>query len=170
MAASRRAGSCGLRRAGIVCMKTGVSQPAKNVAVTAGYRHTEGRLRGFQFREHWQEYARVLADLRLTCPPAMPVIVRTSRLPSYLAGCCRRYETRFVIQLNADMGEIQAVETLLHEWAHAVSWHYRLDTMMERGEYTREEWDQISHDAAWGCAYAQVWRAYVQGLADDAAA
>jgi len=57
----------------------------------------------------------VLAGLRRECLPAHPVVVRASWLPETILGQCLRRDKRFVVQLNRDLGEPQAVEVLCHE-------------------------------------------------------
>jgi hypothetical protein len=92
----------------------------------------------------------------------MPVIVRTSWLPDTLLGQCIRRAKRFVVLLNSEMAEEQAVEVLCHEWAHALAWNYSLDRLTQLPDLDPTEFDQASHDEAWGCAYARVWRAYLE--------
>ncbi len=41
----------------------------------------------------------------------------------------------------------EAIETLLHEWAHALVWTYR-------------EVDRVEHRDEWGLAYARIYSAY----------
>lgn len=60
------------------------------------------------------------------------------------------------------MNEGQAVETLLHEWAHALAWNYSLDRMARDPDVDRELFEAASHDEAWGCAYSRVWRAHME--------
>lgn len=103
----------------------------------------------------------VLAGLRKHCPAAMPVVVRTSWLPSDMLGRCARRKSRFVIQLNAALTEHDAIETLLHEWAHALAWSFSLDRLARTPRLSPLKFEQASHDEAWGCAYSRVWRAYL---------
>jgi hypothetical protein len=112
-------------------------------------------------RPGWHTFRTVLAGLRQRCPTAMPVIVRTSWLPATILGQCIRRPHRFVVQLNGRMEEDQAVEVLCHEWAHALAWNYSLDRMARSLNLDPAEFDRASHDEAWGCAYARVWRAYL---------
>lgn len=65
----------------------------------------------FVNRPSWREFQTVLADLRRECTPALPVIVRASWLPETILGQCLRRDKRFVVQLNRDLGEPQAVRT-----------------------------------------------------------
>jgi hypothetical protein len=119
-----------------------------------------GRNDSFLKRPGWREFRRVLVALREFCPPAKPVVVRTSWLPPDVLGECRRTASRFVIRLNNRLRQDQAVETLLHEWAHGLAWNYALDQLARMPRITPAEFDRASHDEAWGCAYSRVWRVY----------
>jgi len=55
-----------------------------------------------------------------------------------------------------------AVETLLHEWAHAVAWNFTLDAMTQLPDVDRDLFEAEAHGEAWGCAYARVWRTYLK--------
>lgn len=123
-----------------------------------------GAPRGFAHRPGWNDFREVLAGLRQTCPAAHPVIVRASWLPKNLLGQCVRRDSRFVIRLNNRMGQEQAIDTLLHEWAHALAWNFSLDRLARQKDIDREEFDLASHDETWGCAYSRVWRAYTTFL------
>ena len=107
--------------------------------------------------DEWQEYNYELAALRKRCPPAMPVLVKFSKLPGDQLGKCARRRTRFVIHLNSEMSQYQAIDVLIHEWAHALAWNYSLDKLVNSAS-SRELFDAVSHDEAWGCAYSRVWR------------
>lgn len=118
----------------------------------------------FLRRPSWIIFKRVLAGLRRYCPVAMPVVVRTSRLSSDILGRCARRKTRFVIALNANMNEHDAVETLIHEWAHALSWNLVLDRLSQQDSVDPQDFQEASHDEAWGCAYSRVWRVYIRRI------
>ena len=104
----------------------------------------------------------MLAGLRDQCPTAMPVVVRTSWLPDTILGQCIRRRHRFVVRLNDQMSEPQAVEVLCHEWAHALAWNYSLDRLAKTPGLDPVEFERACHDEAWGCAYSRVWRAYLE--------
>jgi hypothetical protein len=87
--------------------------------------------------------------------------VRASWLPKTGLGQCVRREKRFVVQLNRDLGEPQAVEVLCHEWAHALAWNFSLDRLSKLRGLDPVVFERASHDEAWGCAYSRVWRAYL---------
>ena len=98
----------------------------------------------FVNRPGWREFQTVLAGLRRECPPALPVVVRASWLPETILGQCLRRDKRFVVQLNRDLGEPQAVEVLCHEWAHALAWNFSLDRLTRTPEITPFEFDRFS--------------------------
>jgi hypothetical protein len=133
--------------------------PAVQVAAVASNPQTSSFLR----RPGWESFRAVLTDLRSRCPAAMPVVIRAAWLPDNLLGECVRRRHRFVVRLNDQMGEDQAIEVLCHEWAHALAWNYSLDQLANVPDLDPAEFDRASHDEAWGCAYARVWRAYLEG-------
>ena len=123
---------------------------------------TGAHSRSFVNRPGWREFQTVLAGLRRECPPALPVVVRASWLPETILGQCLRRDKRFVVQLNRDLGEPQAVEVLCHEWAHALAWNFTLDRLSKMRGLDPAVFDRACHDEAWGCAYSRVWRAYLE--------
>jgi len=111
----------------------------------------------------FSEYKATIKKLKEKCPPAFPVSVRRQKLKeldgTWLDGACSLRDEKFYIQISNKLGEQLAVETLLHEWSHTLAWNYRHDVVCYSG--TTEEWDKASHDANWGIAYAEVYRAYM---------
>jgi len=135
---------------------------ARRTLAGSGRDSSDGAARvSFLSRPHWGAFRSVLAGLRKHCPAAMPVIVRTSRLRDDTLGRCARRKSRFVIMLNSALIEHEAVDTLLHEWAHALSWHLVLDRLAKDPALDPEVFQKASHDELWGCAYSRVWRAYI---------
>ena len=121
----------------------------------------------FVNRPGWREFQTVSAGLRRECPPALPAVVRASWLPETVLGQCLRREKRFVVHLNRNLGEPQAVEVLCHEWAHALAWNFSLDRLAKTPGINPVEFDRACHDEAWGCAYSRVWRAYLEADRTD---
>ena len=117
--------------------------------------------KNFSGRPEFEHFREVLARLRKNCPAAKPVVVRTAWLPPTTLGECSRRRERFVIRLNRHQSQEQAVETLCHEWAHALAWSYSLDKLARDPHVTSEQFEQASHDEARGCAYSKVWRAHL---------
>jgi hypothetical protein len=110
----------------------------------------------------FSHFKQVLAHLRETCPAAKPVIVRTSWLPNGNLGECIRRPERFVIKLSDKLNETLAVETLLHEWSHALAWNFTLDALARNPHVDREKFEAEAHGEAWGCAYSRVWREFLK--------
>lgn len=102
----------------------------------------------------------VLRMLRRECQVARPIRVVSKDLNrEKLCGCCVAYldisgkVSRFVLEIDSNLSPVTAIDTLLHEWAHAL--------------------DQVSngvigepHRSSWGKCYARVWRAYVAKIID----
>ena len=109
---------------------------------------------------NWPHFHGVVRGLRGLLPAAFPIIVRSARLPSDTLGCCHRTDERFVIRLADRLSQPEAVEVLLHEWAHALSWNHSLDKLAEAPDLDRDAFEDASHDGAWGLAYAKTWRLY----------
>ena len=118
------------------------------------------RRQSFLKRQGFDEFRRVVVELREWCPTGKPVVVRTAWMPPSILGECIRRPARFVIRLNNQLDEQGAIETVLHEWAHAMAWSYSLDSLAKRPDVDRNEFERACHDEAWGCAYSRVWRAY----------
>ena len=114
----------------------------------------------FLTRKGFDEFRRVVSRLRKLCPTGKPVVIRTAWLPKTTLGECIRRPSRFVIRLNNRLDEQGAIETVLHEWGHALAWNYSLDSLAKQPDVDRDEFERASHDEAWGCAYARVWRTY----------
>lgn len=108
----------------------------------------------------WTVFEGVLASLRELLPAAFPVVVRASVLTPDTLGCCHRTDERFIIRLAGTLNEQQAVETLLHEWAHALAWNHSLDKFAADPDLPLEVFEAVAHDGDWGLAFSRVWRAY----------
>jgi hypothetical protein len=125
-----------------------------------------GPQRSFLTAPACDTFRALLGHLRESCPAGKPVVVRTAWLDQDTAGECSRRAERFVIRLNRDLDEQMATDTLLHEWAHALAWNFRLDKLARAGKTSSEEFQSAAHDEAWGCAYSRVWRAYLARISD----
>lgn len=77
----------------------------------------------------------------------------------HLGQSVRRAQ-RFVVLLNDQTTEEQAVEILCHESSHALARSSSLDRMAQSPDLDPAEFDRANHDEAWGCADSRVWRAY----------
>lgn len=95
--------------------------------------------------------------LRDHLPTPYPTIVLTSDVPREIDGFCVRRDTRFVIQIDRKLSCAAAIQTLLHEWAHARAWNHRLD-QVGRDTVSPDEFEAVCHGPEFGAAYAEAWR------------
>ena len=103
----------------------------------------------------YRAYKQLVSILKKKCPLAFPVSVRRVKL-AHLDGDCSLGKKKFFIRISRDISEASAIETLLHEWAHARAWNHLHDSLDWR------EFEERSHDASWGVAYSEVYRIYEQ--------
>jgi hypothetical protein len=102
-------------------------------------------------------FAFSLSNLREHLPTPFPTIVRTSDVPADVDGFCIRRPCRFVIHLDRKLTCTAAVQTLLHEWAHARAWSHRVDRL-DRDQVSQDEFEAVCHGPEFGAAYAEAWR------------
>ena len=103
----------------------------------------------------YRAYKKLVSVLKKKCPAAFPVSVRRVKI-SNLDGDCSLGKKKFFIRINKDISEASAIDTLLHEWAHARAWNHLHDSL------DWYEFEERSHDASWGVAYSEVYRVYEQ--------
>lgn len=104
----------------------------------------------------FQSYQKVLRLLRKKCPPAFPVQVRRVKMGTAKDGYCSKVNDKFQIRINKSLSEAAAIDTLLHEWAHARAWNHIHDSI------DSDEFEKMAHDASWGVAYSEVYRIFEQ--------
>jgi len=73
-----------------------------------------------------------------------------------------------VVLLNDKTGELQAVQVLCHEWAHALAWNFTVDRLINAPDTDHVAFERACHDEAWGCAYSWACRAYLDVIRDAA--
>jgi hypothetical protein len=125
------------------------------------------RPRSFLKRHEFRRFQHILADLRRLCPPAFPVVLRTSVVPPDLDGLAKRRRNRFVIHLDHNLHQEAAISVLLHEWAHCRSWSLMLDKAadeMAAGRMSPEEFEIVSHDGSFGVAFAEIWGTFTTAI------
>jgi hypothetical protein len=94
------------------------------------------------------------------CPLSTPIKVVTKDLSEFKqCGNCTTYLnpngsiSKFVLAIDRGLGLCSAIDTLLHEWAHAMD--------SEANGVPTE-----CHRNTWGECYAKTWRVYVNQPAD----
>lgn len=98
----------------------------------------------------------IIKKLKKHCPlKAQLRVVYKSLEADRVCGLCSAYcdendvIVRFVISIDCNLTGQSLLDTVLHEYAHAVD--------MEKNGIGK-----VPHRASWGIAYAKVWRAYTK--------
>ena len=115
-------------------------------------------------KEQLPDFWLAVDGLKNLVPPAFPVDVRIVRLGVGRAGDCVRNRSRFEIRISSRLDLDNALETLCHEWAHALAWNHLDDKMGRSQKISRAEFQELSHGPTWGCAYSVVYRTYVNKI------
>lgn len=97
---------------------------------------------------NYKYYRQVLRLLKTKCPADFPIKVRRIKLPIDRFGDCQKKKDHYLIRISNSLTEEQAIDYLLHEWSHAISWH----------KCSVEE-----HSNEWGKAYSKVYRVFLKG-------
>ena len=104
-----------------------------------------------------KSYRKLIFLLKKKCPLAYPVSVRRISMKGF-DGDCTLHSKKFFIRINKSLVEGAAMDTLIHEWAHARAWNHLHDKL------SWEEFEERSHDASWGVAYSEVYMVYEQNF------
>jgi hypothetical protein len=92
----------------------------------------------------------IVRDLRVLVPPVWPVEVRRVKMPKDAWGDCSLRKgkggPRYVIRVDRDLEPIAALQILIHEWAHVLSWGSESHLLDD-------------HGPEFGLAYSRVYQA-----------
>lgn len=91
-------------------------------------------------------YNQIVRLLKKLCPVDQSVNVRRVPLPDDLDGDCQLKNGKFLIRINKNLPEHEAIETFLHEYAHAHAW-----------DETKDD-----HSDEWGKAYSRLYRVFLK--------
>ena len=95
-----------------------------------------------------KEYRRVIADLRRSVPPLLPVYVRIAATEDAGGDCDLKEGVKigpyFCIRLSKELVGPSKIHVLIHEWAHCLSW-------------SSAECGFEDHGPEWGLAMARCW-------------
>jgi hypothetical protein len=119
----------------------------------------------FSNRPGYEFVGLAVENLRLYCPPALPVTVRAGKSHPRMDGYCTRRGDKFFIEIDHALGREELLNVLVHEWAHARGWNFMLEKAADDfsdGNITQEQFEAISHGPEFGVAFAEVWRAFVK--------
>ena len=105
-------------------------------------------------------FRRVVEQLKLHLPPSRPVIVLAGKQLSKKDGDCGVVCGKFQIRVSRDLNESQAIDVLLHEWAHALSWEACVGKVAKSRSISDYHFDRLAHGPKWGLAYSEVYLCY----------
>ena len=71
---------------------------------------------------------------------------------THLCGDCARTDDKIYIRLGSWLHRGEAIETLLHEWAHAAT--------MREGRIEDLRLEMGAHDDEWAIVYGRIYRAF----------
>jgi len=94
------------------------------------------------------KWRRMLAWLRREFPLQRPVTVRRLRLLGDECGTCVLERQRFRLEIASNQCSTLQRDSLLHEWAHAMTW-FGADAVRQ------------FHGPEWGLAYAKLYRRFL---------
>jgi len=80
------------------------------------------------------------------------ISIRRVILPSKVDGDCHLNKNRFTIRIERNLPAFYAIEVLIHEMAHCLSW------TTDHDEY---------HNDSWGKAYSKVYRKFLEWYNDN---
>lgn len=143
-----------------LCQKAAIAPSVASAGLPSpgGY---VSRAQSFVADGRFKRFQKVAAGLRSLCPPAFPVVIRTKQLAPGIEGTCARHRNRFVISIADRLNEKTGIEALLHEWAHALSWTHKLDSVAKMPIDDEAMFERLTHGPEWGVSYAAVWRCFV---------
>ena len=103
--------------------------------------------------------------LRTALPPKQPVVVRTNRQFVSRDGDYFLVDGTFRIRISRELSLSQAVDVLIHEWAHALSWHTCVGGLARSRRISKNEFDRLAHGPKWGIAYSKVYQCFTYEIA-----
>ena len=108
--------------------------------------------------QYGKKFKQIVRGFRKEFPLTRPLrIVGKCLGQQRLCGCCLAYLnqngtiSRFVIEIDNNLSMLTAIDTLIHEYAHALD----------------QDHNGVSvepHRASWGICYAQLWRFFSSNL------
>ena len=117
-------------------------------------------------RTHDRDYfLRVVEQLKIHLPPSRPVTVLTGRQLSKKDGDCCVVGGKFQIRVSRELNESEAVDVLLHEWAHALSWEACVGKAAKSRSISDYEFERLAHGPKWGLAFSRVYLCFTSEIA-----
>lgn len=103
-------------------------------------------------------YKKLVRILKKHYQLAYPVSIRRLKIDSKKHGDTVLHKKQFFIRISNEVCEDVAINTLIHEIAHARCWNHLHDSV------DAETLMSICHGPEWGIAYAEAYRIYEEYL------
>ncbi|MBM4013113.1 MAG: SprT family zinc-dependent metalloprotease [Planctomycetes bacterium] len=110
-------------------------------------------------------FFRVVEQLTIHLPLSRPVNVLTGRQLSKKDGDCCVARGKFRIRVSRDLNESEAVDVLLHEWAHALSWEACVGKVAHSRSISDRDFERLAHGPMWGLAFSRVYLCFTSEIA-----
>jgi hypothetical protein len=91
--------------------------------------------------------------------------VLTGRQLSKKDGDCCVVRGKFQIRVSRELNESEAVDVLLHEWAHALSWEACVGKAAKSRSISDYEFERLAHGPKWGLAFSRVYLCFTSEIA-----
>lgn len=145
------------------------SHPARNRSRTTNHEwpsRRAARTSSTQARKPNRQYFfRIVEQLKIHLPPGRPVTVLAGRQFSKKDGDCCVVRGKFQIRVSRELNESEAVDVLLHEWAHALSWEACVGKVAYSRSISDHEFERLAHGPKWGLAFSRVYLCYTSEIA-----
>lgn len=93
-----------------------------------------------------QKWRKTIAWLRRNFPSRYPVVVRS--VPLKIHGDTDYEKNKFLVRINSKKSHSARIDTILHEWAHVLTW-------FGAGHYE-------DHPDEWGLCWGKIYRTFVE--------
>jgi hypothetical protein len=94
----------------------------------------------------YADFWNLVRYLKTDLPFPFAIQVKRTRVPRGFDGDCQLKTNKFIIRIEKNLPEVYAMEVLLHEVGHALSWNVEAD----------------AHGSQWGKAYSLVYRKFLE--------
>jgi Zn-dependent peptidase ImmA (M78 family) len=96
-------------------------------------------------------YRKLVKFLTAEFPAELPIKARRLKISCKLNGDCLLRDDHYRIRINRELPEHEAVDVLIHEWAHVLAWH---------------KCGEDFHCDEWGKSYSRIYRKFSKEFLD----
>lgn len=97
-------------------------------------------------KKKFKNFHETVEIIKSYCNIKHPILVKRCIVPKDREGDCELRKKKFIIRIDRNIPEYFAIDVLIHEAAHALSWNK----------------DKDEHGLNWGKAYSKVYRIFLK--------